>query len=115
MINIDVQFVYDLRALTGFTSGQELSRMFKSLGLGPSPSGKLKIDLDAARAACSEFAAELDSTGSEIVIHIKEYTNKLSFNSVYLPNLNKERSINRYTINTLWTQMCADMVAELSR
>ena len=50
-LSINCQLLYDLRSLTGFCSGQELSELFTRLGLGPSPCGSAKVDLDEALRA----------------------------------------------------------------
>lgn len=112
-MKIAAQFLYDLRTLTGFVSGQELQELFYVLGLSNSPKGSVEVDLDQARQMCPALSAELDAPGACLVKHISQYTGRCGFNSVYLPSLRKELCINRYTINPMWTGMLSDMVWEL--
>lgn len=70
------QLLYDLRALTGFISGQDLSRLFDAMGVGPSPSGREKVDLAQARRLCPALDTYLGPRGDlkKIGAHAEEYT-----------------------------------------
>lgn len=65
------QIFYDLRELTGFMSGEELSRQFRRLSGDSSPKGDTDIPLMGELA--TKYDAEVRSTDG-LATHVKEYT-----------------------------------------
>lgn len=66
------QFLYDLRELTGFISGNDLHDLFSSVIGNPSPSGRAAIDISSVEKACPAFTEEMSS--SAWMDHAKEYS-----------------------------------------
>ena len=81
------QFLYDLRALTGFVSGQELAEIFRQMFNDPAPSGMRNTTWAEAKLISPEFAAELDGTVGEFWEHVRKYTGAAPEN---LPTYNGE-------------------------
>lgn len=69
------QFLYDLRAATGFISGQDLHGLFRKMYCGESsPSGENPLDLVVAQTLCPELAKVLQGPVCEAEVKIRSYT-----------------------------------------
>ena len=61
------QFLYDLRALTGFISGSDLHELFQKLTGDPSPSGIKPISITRAYVVCHALEMEMNREVGEIL------------------------------------------------
>jgi hypothetical protein len=77
------QFLYDLRTLTGFVSGQDLQNLFHALGLGYCPKGRVEVNAIEAMRLCPGFQRELYS--KEWLAHAEAYTRESNLRRFILP------------------------------